>query len=193
MHFRCQWSTRPVRNADAEGDPKSPRRPHGEVQPGARPKQIRVASAILEGIAMRARKGTREGAAAKASARALSRPAGNPRSYPLAWGPALADLLLRRAVLPPQRAHQRRSVAGRNRAPGPEAKSGLHQVRDHRRGRAAQLERAADTGEPDWHAVAVTLTASSSKTERDIARICLVDDNHAQSALLLHKENLPLS
>ncbi len=74
----------------------------------------------------------------------------------------LADLLHDRP-LPSQRGHQRRSLAGRHRAPGPGPEGGLHQVRNDRRGRAAELERAAAAGEPDRHA---RLSRSFSKVER---------------------------
>jgi hypothetical protein len=78
------------------------------------------------------------------------------RAYSLAWRPALADLLFARALLPSQLSHQRRPLAGRDRASGPGPEGGLHQVRDNRRGRAAELERTTAFGEPDRHTVALS-------------------------------------
>src|ERR1700730_7349273 len=72
-----------------------------------------------------------------------SRPAGDARSYPLAWGPAIADLLLHRA-LSSQRSCRRRRVARRHRAPRPGAARGMYKMRPDRRGRPAELERTAE-------------------------------------------------
>jgi hypothetical protein len=70
--------------------------------------------------------------------------------------PAIADLLLDRA-LPPQRRGQRRRLAGRYRAARPMPKSGLRQMRDDRRQRAAELARPIGIGEPDRRALALKI------------------------------------
>ena len=68
--------------------------------------------------------------------------------------PTIPDLLLHRAV-PSQRGGRRRSMAGRNRGSGPLPQGGMHEMRDDRRGRAAELARPIGTGEPDGVAFAL--------------------------------------
>src|ERR1700730_195029 len=88
---------------------------------------------------------------------ALSPRKGRARPYPLAWRPAFANPLLGGALLPPQRGHQRRSLARRNRAAGPGPQGSVHQMRDDRRRRPAELERATASREPDRRAMAAAM------------------------------------